>query len=114
MTEKHIADGEETFVILNVPPDFCEIDDDVVPFDIVQTLKPEQSDYAKTVFARNEPVLMVSSVIKGVIGNAGAGVTSTVSMGAGYSEVCPNESTIVIEGRNAARHLDFVWMNGHL
>lgn len=114
MTEPHIADAESEFFILNVTPDFCDVDDTTVPFDISQTLKPEKSDFAKSVFARGEPVIMVRSIIDGVKGNAGSGVTSGVSLDAGHSEVSPNDATVYVEDRQVARHLDRVGMNGVL
>lgn len=114
MMEKHIADGETTFYVINVPPDFCEVDDDVVPFDIIQTLHPEQADYAKTVFARDEKVLMVNSIVKEVVGDTGSGVGSEVSLGDGHSKIQPNNVTVYVEDRQAARHLDKVWMNCRL
>ena len=34
--ERHIADGESQFVVLNVTPDFCKVGKKIVAFDICQ------------------------------------------------------------------------------
>lgn len=112
MAEKHIADAESQFLIVNVTPDFCRIGGYVIPFDIMQLLQPEKHSYAKTVFARGEKVLMIDSVVKEVIGDAGEGVITDVSLVKGDSQITQGSSTVFVEGRQAARHLDEVWMNG--
>jgi hypothetical protein len=73
VAEKHIADAEGQVMVVNVRPDFCEVDDDIIPFDISQVLQPEKSAYAKTVFAPGKQALMIDSVIKAVNGNGGWG-----------------------------------------
>lgn len=112
MAEKHIADAESAFVVVNVNPDFCKVGKKVIPFDIAQVLQPEKSSYAKTVFARGQPVLMQDSVIKAVKGNAGKGVSSGVSLGKGDTKIMEGSGTVHTEGRLTARHLDEVLMNG--
>lgn len=112
MAEKHIADAESQFVVVNVTPDFCKVGKKVIPFDISQVLQPEKSAYAKTVFARGKQVLMIDSVIKGVQGNAGKGVSSGVSLAKGDTLITQGASTVHTEGRLSARHLDEVLMNG--
>lgn len=111
-TERHIADGESSFVILNVTPDFCKIGNKIVAFDICQTLQPEEADYAKSVFARSEPVILINSIIDQVTGNAGNGVASNVSLANGHTKVIEGSGTVLIESRMAARHDDLVEMNG--
>lgn len=112
--ERHIADGETSFVILNVTPDFCRVGNSIVAFDISQTLKPEEADYAKSVFARSEPVLMINSIIDKVVGNAGSGVASNVSLGSGHSKIVEGSGTVIVESRMVARHDDLVDMNGQV
>jgi hypothetical protein len=112
MATRHIADAEGTFKVINVPPDFCRVGKLVIPFDIFQVLTPEKSDYAKTVFARGHQVLMQGSVIKAVIGDAGSGVASTVSLGSGHTKILTGSPTVFVEGRPVARHLEDVLMNG--
>jgi len=112
MATKHIADAESTFLIYNVTPDFCRVMGRVIPFDIVQVLSPEKAAYSATVFARGQKVLMIDSVVKGVLGNAGKGVKSGVSLGKGDSQVIQGANKVFVEGRQAARHLDEVLMNG--
>ncbi len=70
MAEKHIANRESQWVDINSEPDWCEVGDDVIPFDISRTLDHEFALYAKTVFARGEPVLMLDSIVQGVEGDA--------------------------------------------
>lgn len=112
MATKHIADAEGDFTISNVTPDFCKVGKDVIPFDISRTLKPENANYAKSVFARGEKTLTIQSIIAGVDGNAGKGVKSGVSLGDGNSQVQEGSGSVFIEGKKAARHGDEVEMNG--
>ena len=112
MAEKHIADAESQFIVVNVNPDFCKVGKKVIPFDISQVLQPEKSSYAKTVFARGKQVLMQNSIIKAVNGNAGEGVSSGVSLALGDTKIIEGASTVHTEGRLTARHLDEVLMNG--
>lgn len=111
-TERHIADGETSFVILNVTPDFCQVGNCIVAFDISQTLKPEEADYAKSAFAHSAPVLLIGSIIDQVKGNAGSGVGSGVALGGGNSRIIEGSDTVYIESRRVARHNDLVEMNG--
>lgn len=110
-TERHIADAEHGFVVINVNPDFCRVHGSIVPFDIVQTLEPELADYARTVTARDAKVLLADSFIRGVEGNAGAGKQSTVSLEEGHVRIVGGSSTVWIEDRSTARHLDLCEMN---
>ena len=112
--ERHVADGESQFVVLNVTPDFCKIGKRVVAFDICQVLTPQKADYATSVFARSEPVLLIDSIVDQVIGNAGSGVNSHVSLGDGHSKILAGSGTVFIESRMAARHDDLVEMNGQV
>ncbi len=112
MAEKHIADAEFQFFVVNVNPDFCKVGKKVIPFDIMQVLEPEKANYAKTVFARKKQVLMIDSIIKAVNGNAGKGVLSGVSLALGDNKVIEGANTVYTEGRLTARHLDEVLMNG--
>jgi type VI secretion system secreted protein VgrG len=112
MATKHIADAEGCFTIFNVTPDFCIVGGSVIPFDISRTLKPEKSNYAKSVLARGEKTLTIQSIIAGVDGNAGEGVKSGVSLGDGNSQVQEGSGSVFIEGKKAARHGDEVEMNG--
>ena len=110
--ERHIADGESQFVVLNVTPDFCKVGKSVVAFDICQILTPEKADYAHSVLARSEPVLLIDSIVNAVQGNAGSGVNSGVSLGGGHTQVLAGSTTVFIESRMTARHDDLVEMNG--
>lgn len=114
MVDKHVANREAQWVALNVTPDFCQVGDDVIPFDIARTLDRDKVLYATTVFARGEPVLMIDSVAAGVVGNAGRGVKSTVSQAAGHVWVRGGSSSVYAEGRKLARHLDPCLMNCRL
>lgn len=112
MADKHIADAESQFLVVNVNPDFCKVGKKIIPFDITQLLQPEKAAYAKTVFSRGKQVLMIDSIVKAVNGNAGKGVASGVSLELGDNKIIQGSSTVHTEGRLTARHLDEVLMNG--
>jgi hypothetical protein len=111
MAERHIADAEATFLVVNITPDFCIVNGTVVPFDIHKELPPEKANYARKVKARGEKVLHVDSIVQGVIGNAGSGVSSGVSQGGGDTRIIEGAQTVHVEGQLVARHLDLCKMN---
>jgi uncharacterized Zn-binding protein involved in type VI secretion len=111
MASKHAADAEGIFRAYNVTPDFCMVGKHVVAFDIQQVLIHEKSDYSPNVRARGCKVLYAGSVIKGVQGNAGRGVSSSVSQDAGDSKVLAGSRNLFVNGNPAARHGDEVTMN---
>lgn len=111
MSERHIADAEAGFLVLNVNPDLCIVNGKVVPFDIHREMPPERSNYAKRVRARGQKVLHVDSIISGVIGNQGQGVSSGVSQGAGDTVIIDGSKSVRVEGKLCARHLDLCLMN---
>lgn len=108
---KHIADAEQKFRCVNVSPDMCIVGGKVVPFDIYKELTPEKANYAKNVFARDGKVLHVDSINKGVIGNAGSGVSSGVSQGGGNNIIIKGAKRVFVNGKQCARHLDPCSMN---
>lgn len=108
----HIADAEELpFQVINITPDFCIVEGKVVPFEIYQELAPEKRAYAQTVNARAVKVLTVGSVIRGTIGNTGAGVVSGRSKGVGHCVVREGEPTVKVEGQHVARNGSLCDMN---
>lgn len=112
MSGKHIANAETVWRVMNICPDFCKVGGKVVPFDIYQTLQPERANYASTVFARGgTKVLHLDSIIRGVIGNAGSGISSGVSQGSGHTLVVEGAPTVFVRGKKCARHKDRVCMN---
>lgn len=111
MANKHIADAESTWKVCNINPDMCIVGGQVVPFEIYRELPPEKSNYAHTVHARGCMVLHVDSITQGVIGNAGAGVSSGVSQGGGDTIVLEGAKSVHVEGKLGARHLDLCDMN---
>lgn len=111
---KHIADAEETFYVKAITPDFCRVGNSVIPFMPMRELKREKDDFAKSVFARGEPVLMVKSIIQGTKGNAGSGVKSGVAQQSGNVKVREGSATVFVEGRAVARHEDICEMNGQV
>ena len=114
MADKHAA-NREPWVALNTKPDWCEVDGDVIPFDISRTLDHELINYAKTVFIRGEPAVMLDSVAQGTDGDAGHGVShSTVSRGSGHVWVREGSPSVFVEGRPLTRHLDKVLMNSKM
>ncbi|MCQ4166171.1 PAAR-like domain-containing protein [Tahibacter harae] len=110
--EPHIADAENAFMVISVTPDFCRVGDKIVPYDIVALLRPEKASYARSVSARSEKVLMIDSIVAGIIGNAGAGVQSAVSLAQGNVRVTSGSESVFVESRKAARHGDTCEMNG--
>ena len=111
MSAKHIADAEAEFLVVSIAPDFCQVGDSVVPFDIYQVLAPEKANYAHSVVSRGQATLKLGSVVKGVIGDAGAGVISGASLGGGDVVTLEGASTVLVEGKPVCRHLDLVGMN---
>lgn len=112
MSTPHVADAEDEFYVLTISPDFCRVGNQVVPFFPMRKLPPEEADYATSVFARSEKVLMVDSIVDGVKGNAGKGIKSGVSQGSGHVKMLQGDSTVFVESRQAARHDDLCWING--
>lgn len=108
---KHIADAESTWKVVNVNPDMCIVNGQVVPFEIYRELTPEKSNYSGDVHARGCKVLHVDSVVQGVIGNAGSGVSSGVSRGGGDTKILEGARTVRVNGKLCSRHLDLVDMN---
>ena len=111
MAEKHIANREATWYAACVEPDYCRVGDSVIPFDIARTLDHEKALFAKTFFARGQPVILADSIVAGVDGNAGRGVRSGVAQESGHVWIFEGSSTFFTEGRPTARHLDRCWMN---
>lgn len=110
--EPHVADAEKLFMAISVTPDFCMVEGNIVPFDIVAPLPPEHSNYASTVLARSEKVLTQGSLVAGVLGNAGLGVQSEVSLAGGHVKVLEGASRVFAESRPVARHGDLCEING--
>lgn len=116
MADKHVANRETEYVAINSAPDMCLVSEDggekVVAFDIYQRLTSDKAEYSTKVFARKQPVLMINSIVGGVIGNAGRGVKSGVSLGKGHVRIEDGAPGVFAEKRRLARHLDPVEMNG--
>jgi hypothetical protein len=108
----HVADAEVGFRVLNVTPDFCEVDGQVVPFEIYRELPPERVNYAKAVRARGVPVLTIVSVVSGVIGNMGKGVFSTVSQKDGHTMLLQGVESVRAEGNPVCRDQHLCLLNG--
>ena len=111
MSTPHVADAEASFKVVNVAPDFCTVNGQVVPFDIYQELSPERSDYSPDVEARGGRVLTRGSVVDGVVGNMGEGVMSGVSQGKGTTVILEGDDTILVNGKGVARHGHRCMMN---
>jgi hypothetical protein len=108
---KHIADAESTWRVVNINPDMCIVGGQVVPFEIYRELTPEKANYSHTVHARGCMVLHVDSIVRGVIGNLGTGVSSGVSQGSGHTKILEGARSVRVEGKRCARHLDLCDMN---
>jgi hypothetical protein len=111
MSPPHIADAEGKFKVVNISPDFCIVNGVVVPFEIMRELPPEKADYAHKVHARGEKVLHIDSVVQGVVGNAGSGVSSGVSQGGGDTQILEGAPKVRVQGKLCARHGDLCDMN---
>jgi hypothetical protein len=107
---KHIADAEG-FRVVNVNPDYCEVDGEVVPFDIVQVLSEEKAEYAPHFYARGKRVLRMGAIIRGVVGNAGRGVLSGVAEEEGDTVMVDGTENLHVGGKRVCRHGDECLMN---
>jgi hypothetical protein len=111
MSPPHIADAESKWKVINISPDMCFVGGKVVPFEIMRQLPPEKANYAHTVHARGCMVLHKDSIIQGVQGNAGSGVSSGVSQGGGDTKIIEGSQTVHVEGYLCSRHMDLCDMN---
>lgn len=112
MATKHIANHERIYLAINSSPDVCKIHDDIVAFDIYQTLDNEKMAFSTNVFARKQPILLEGSVVRGVVGNAGEGVKSGVAISNGHIKVLEGCGNVFVQKRRVARHQDPIEMNG--
>ncbi len=110
-TEPHIADAEDEFFVLSVTPDMCRVNKSIVAFEPMQKLSSEKGDYSSTVFSRDEKVLLIKSVVRGMKGNAGKGLVSGVAVKNGNSIIKEGSDTVIIEDRLTARDGHEVDMN---
>lgn len=108
---KHIADGEKTFRVVNINPDFCIVDGKIVPFEIEQEMEPELQSYSPDVHARGQRVLTAYSMIEGVIGNEGEGKVSGVSLSRGHTMILEGDPRYFVNGNPVCRHGDQCTMN---
>jgi hypothetical protein len=107
----HIADAHAEFKAVCVGPDFCLVNKKPVPFEIFQTLVPERLSYTKKTKARSAPILTITSVIAGVIGNMGEGAFSHVAMLDGSVVLILGSTSVKAEGNYVCRDQDIVMMN---
>ena len=107
----HISDAEAAFLVTNVTPDFCRVNNAVVPFEIMQLLAPEKSAYSSDVTSRGKKVLKMGSAVAGTIGNMGKGVISQVAEGSGHTLLIEGEPTILVDGAPIVRHNNICLMN---
>lgn len=110
-SEPHIADAEDGFFVLAVTPDMCRVGNQIVAFKPMQILSSEEAAFSTSVFARDEKVLLLKSVIDGVKGNAGKGIASGVAVKSGNVEIKEGSNTVIIEDRLTARDGDEVDIN---
>ena len=110
-SEPHIASAEDGFFVLAVTPDMCKVGNTVVAFKSMQILSPEEASFSTTVFARDEKVLLLKSVIDGVKGNAGKGIASGVAVKSGHMEIKEGSQTVIIEDSLTSRDGDEVDIN---
>lgn len=111
MADKHVADAEAAFLVVSVTPDFCEVNKQVVPFDIYQVLPPEKHGYSPDVIGRAEKTLKLDSVVGGTIGNLGKGILSAVSGAAGHTIMIEGKETVLVNGQPTIHDNHLVLMN---
>lgn len=111
MASKHIADAEGAFMVINVTPDFCKVDNKPVPFDIFQVLPPEKYGYSPSVIGRGEKTLKLDSAVGGTIGNLGEGIISTVSGAEGHAIMIEGKDTVLVNGQPLVHDQHQVLMN---
>lgn len=111
MKGQHVKDKEGEFYAMNIAPDFCIVNGDIIAYDIARDLTHEL-DYEHSMLTRSAPVLKRYSTIQGVDGNGGKGIHSGVSLEAGNNLAIQGSSTVLVKGQPVCRHWDFVLMNG--
>ncbi len=89
----------------------CRVGKNIVAFKPMQILSSEESAFSTSVFAPDEKILLLKSVIDGVKGNAGKGLMSGVAVKSGHVEIKEGSNTVIIEDRLAARDGDEADMN---
>src|SRR5262245_24842614 len=108
---KRMADAEAMFKVVNISPDFCRVNGEVIAFDIEQILPPEKEAYSPDVLARGEKVLKLGSLVAGVEGNAGDGVLSTVSQRDGHTLMIDGDEKVLVNSSPVCRHGHLCLMN---
>src|SRR5690242_16103737 len=110
MAMKEIANKLSRPIAVSRDPDICRVRGKLVAFDISRDLS-HAIEYSPNVNANGAPVLHVDSVIQGVDGNEGQGVSSGVSQGDGHVVVTTGAPNVNTNGRAMARHMSEVEMN---
>jgi hypothetical protein len=103
MADKHIADCESGFKVIAMGPDACKVGKPVIPFDSMQLLSSKKT-YSPDVFARSMSVLHQGCIIQGSQSNAGKGILTGTSGGAGHCIVLSGSPSVNINKQPAARH----------
>lgn len=110
MADKHIANAEARWRAICTTPDLCKVGSAVVPFDSVRDLSHELKA-SPNVNARGTSVYTLTGMLQGTDSNAGAGVVSQVSQGAGHVLIVADTTTVRVNGLICARHDSIVHMN---
>lgn len=112
MAEKVIANRASNPVAVNVNPDMCVVNGAVVACEIVRDLS-HAVEFSPNVNARGVPVITLASVIQGVEGNKGNGVSSGVALDAGYIRFTSGAFSVKTNKYQTVRHLSRCQMNCH-
>lgn len=112
MSKKVVGNKNADYCVIATGPDVCQVGNAIVPFDSFQQLSAEAS-YVSTVRVNGVPTLTVGSVIKGTQGNAGSGLISGTSLGAGNCIITSGSPTVRFCGQSAAYHGSDVMMNNN-
>ncbi|HEI8753899.1 TPA: DUF4150 domain-containing protein [Proteus mirabilis] len=112
MSKKVVGNKNADYCVIATGPDVCQVGNAIVPFDSFQQLSAEAS-YVSTVRVNGVPTLTVGSVIKGTQGNAGSGLISGTSLGAGNCIITSGSPTVRFCGQSAAYHGSDIMMNNN-
>src|SRR5262245_31574897 len=110
MATKEIANKLSKPVAVSKNPDICCVDGALVPFDISRDLS-HSIKHSPNVNAQGVPVIHVDSLIKGVDGNKGEGISSGVAQQDGHVLVKTGAPLVNTNGRCTARNMSECEMN---
>ncbi|NIA00850.1 DNA/RNA non-specific endonuclease [Massilia sp. CCM 8734] len=99
-TTRHAA-NETAWYAISTAPDYCKVGKSVVGFDTYAVLN-NKATASPNVKAQTgaKPIYRVDDMVKGVQGNAGAGVCSNTSLDLGYLKFVSGQYNLRVNGRS--------------